>query len=102
MRTTSFLIPADSLQLGTIFTEPVRCAGRQRQMAQFRSEIEPEHCLYKLCREAATPKRHRLELISFLFFGALVSAATVYYVTELFYVVNSGALEQTVQTLLPK
>jgi hypothetical protein len=102
MRTTSFLIPADSLQLGTIFTEPGRCAGRQRLMAQFRSEIEPEYRLYKLCREAATPKRHRLELISFLFFGALVSASAVYCGTELFHMVKSGALEQTVQTLLLK
>jgi hypothetical protein len=52
--------------------------------------------------EAASSKFGRLELIAFLFFGVLVNAATVYCGIELFHMVNSGALEQTVQTLLTR
>ncbi len=59
-------------------------------------------CSATLPREAASPKFGRLELIAFLFFGVLVSAATVYCGIELFHMVNSGALEQTVQTLLTR
>lgn len=102
MRTISFLIPADSLQLGTRIREPGRCGGRQRIMAQLRREIAPEHRLYKLSSEAASPKFGRLELIAFLFFAILVSAATVYSGTELIQVVNDGAFEQTVRTLLSR
>jgi hypothetical protein len=102
MRTSGYLIPADSLQLGTRIREPGRCGGRQRLMAPLRSEIEPEHRLYKLSMEAASSKFGRLELIAFLFFGVLVNAATVYCGIELFHMVNSGALEQTVQTLLTR
>jgi hypothetical protein len=102
MRTTSLLIPADSLQLGTRIRKPGRCGGRQRLMAPLRREIEPDHRLYKLSSEAASPKFSRFELIAFLFFGVLASAATVYCVIELFHMVNTVALEQTVQTLLSR
>jgi hypothetical protein len=44
----------------------------------------------------------QIELIAFLFFGVLVSAAIAYCCTELFHLVNSGTLERTVQTLLLK
>jgi len=102
MTTTASLIHTESFQFRKGTREQGRCAGRQRLIAQPRSDIEPEHHLYKLSRESASHRFGRLELITFLFFGILVSAATVYCGTELFHVVNSGALEQTVQTLLSK
>jgi len=101
MRTTSFLLPGH-LQFDTRIREQGYCAGRKRPTAQLRSEIEPERRLYKLSGEAVSPKVGRLDLIAYLFFGVLVSAATVYCGTELFHVVNSGGLEQTVQALLSR
>ena len=101
MRTTSFLLPGH-LPLDTGIRKQGYCGGRRRPTAQLRSEIESEHSFYGLSREAASPKFSRLELIAFLFFGVLVSGATVYSGTELIHVVNSGALEQTVRTLLSR
>jgi hypothetical protein len=96
------LIDAESLQFRKRTALKGRCARRQRLMTQHRSEIEPEQRLYKLSREAASPKLVRLELLAFLFLGILVSLAAAYCSTELFEVINSGALDQTVQTLLSK
>jgi hypothetical protein len=93
-------MPAKPLQFPKGNTEQGRCAGRQRLTAQLRSEFEPEHRLWKLSVEAASTKFGKVELIAFLFFGVLVSAATVYSFSELFHLLNSGALEQTVQALL--
>jgi hypothetical protein len=50
----------------------------------------------------AAPKFGGFELFGFLFFGVLVSAATVYCGMEWLRVVNSGALQHTVQVLLSK
>jgi hypothetical protein len=102
MPNTNSFIHAESFQFRKGTREQDRCAGRQQLIAQLRSEIEPEHHLYKLSREAASHTFGRLELLTFLFFGVLAGAATVYCGTELFHVLNSGALEQTVQTLLSK
>ena len=102
MPTTNTFIHAQSFQFRKGTREQGRCAGRQRLMAPLRSEIEPEHRLYKLSREAASHRFGRFELIAFLFFGVLVSAATVYCGTELFHLVNSCAFDQSVQTLLSR
>jgi hypothetical protein len=102
MRTTSFFVVADSSQPRTRSREPRSCAGRLVLLAQPRSEIEPEHRLYKTFREASSPKSGGLELIAFLFFGILGSGATLYCGAELFHLVDSGALQHTVQTLLSK
>src|SRR5208282_6198920 len=101
MRTTSFLLPGH-LPFDTGIRKHVYCAGRKRPTAQLRSQIEPERRLYKLSSEAVSPKVGRLDLTAYLLFGVLVSAATVYSGTELFHVVNSGGLEQTVQALLSR
>jgi hypothetical protein len=69
---------------------------------QLRSEIEPAHRLCALCREVASPKFGRLELIAFSLLGVFASAVTIFSFAELFYVISSGALEQTVQALLAK
>jgi hypothetical protein len=101
MRTTSFFVVADSLQR-TRSREPRSCVGRPVLLAQPRSEIEPEHRLYKTFREASSPKSGGLELIAFLFFGVLGSGATLYCGAELFHLVDSGALQHAVQTFLSK
>jgi hypothetical protein len=96
------LINPGSFQFRKRTTVKGRCARRPRLIAQHRSEIEPQQRLHKLSREAASPKLVRLELLAFLFLGVLVGAAAAYCSTELFDVINSGALDQTVQTLLSK
>ena|SRR5208282_1105188 len=101
MRTTSFLLPGH-LPFDAGFTEQGYCAGKKPLTAPLRTEIEPEHRLYKLSREAASPKFGRLEMIAFLFFAILVRAATVYSGAELIQVVNDDAFEQTVRTLLSR
>jgi hypothetical protein len=102
MPTTSTFVHAESFQFRKGTRKRGRRAWRQRLTAQLRSEIKPEDRLYKLSREAASHRFDRLELIAFLFFGVLVSAATVYCGTELFHLVNSSSLEQTVQMLLTR
>jgi hypothetical protein len=102
MRTTKFFIPAESFQLPNRTREQGRCAGWQRLTAKLPSRIEPEHRLWKLSTEAASPKFGRLELIAFLFLVVLVSAATIFSFDELLHVVKRGALEQTVQALMTR
>jgi hypothetical protein len=102
MPTTNTFIHAESFQFRKGTRKQGRCAGRQRLIAQLRSEIEPADRLYKLSREAASHTFGRLELIAFLFFGVLVSAATVYCGTELFHLLVSGSVEHVVQALLPR
>src|SRR5271166_1961184 len=102
MPNTNSFIHAESFQFRKGTREQGRRAGRQRLMAPLRSEIEPEHRLYKLSREAASHRFGRFELIAFLFFGVLAGAVTVYCGIELFHLVNSCAFDQSVQTLLSR
>jgi len=100
MQTTNFFIPRGSFHFSKGSVEYDRHNRRQRRTVQLRSKTEPESRLWKRSMEAASLKDGQLELIAFLFFGSLVSAAAAYCGAELFQVVNSGALEQTVQALL--
>jgi hypothetical protein len=102
MRTTSFFIVTDSLQPRTRIREPGRCGDRQVLLAQPESGLEPEYRLYKVFRQASSPKFGGLELVAFLFFGVLGSGSTLYCGRELFHLVYSDALQHTVQTLLSK
>ena|SRR5271167_929 len=102
MPTTTFFTPDVRVQFHQGTKEQCSCAERRRITANLRSRIEPEQRLWKLSMEAACLTFGKVELIAFLFLGVLVSTATVYCGTELFHVVNSGALEQTVQTLLSR
>jgi hypothetical protein len=105
MPTTTFFTPDVRFQSHQGTKEQCSCAERRRITANLRSRIEPEQRLWKLSMEAACLTFGKVELIAFLFLGflgVLVSTATVYCGTELFHGVNSGALEQTVQTLLSR
>jgi hypothetical protein len=100
MQTTNLFIPRESFPFIKGKVELDRRNGRQRPTVRIRSKTEPENRLWKLSTRTASRNGGRFELIAFLFLGSLVSAAAAYCGTELFQVVNSGALEQTVQMLL--
>jgi len=102
MPTTTFFTPDVRFQFHQGTKEQCSCAERRRITANLRSRIEPEQRLWKLSMEAASPKFAKVGLIVFLFLAVLVSAATVCSFSELVHLVNSGALEQTVQTLLSR
>jgi hypothetical protein len=98
MQTTNLFIPREFFHLTKRNVD--RHNRRQRPVVRIQSETTPEHRLWKLSMQSAFLRGFIGESIAFLFFGLLVGAAAVYCGTELFYVVNSGALEQTVQALL--
>jgi hypothetical protein len=100
MQTTNFFIPRESFHFSKGSVEEDRRNRRRRLTALIRSKTEPDNRLWKLSMEAASLKACKLELIAFLFFGALASVAAMSCGAELFHMANSGALEQTVQTLL--
>ena len=102
MQIVNFFIPTKSFYFRKENTEQERCNGGRRLIVQIRSKTGSENPLWKLSLGADSRKGRRLELIAFLFFGVLVSAAAVYCGTELLYVINSGALQQTVQALLTR
>jgi hypothetical protein len=102
MPTTTFFKPGERFQFRQGTREQNPCGGRRRLAAQLRRNSEPEQSLWKLSMEAVSPKFAKVGLIAFLFLGVLVSAATVCSFSELVHLVNSGALEQTVQALLTK
>jgi hypothetical protein len=100
MQTTNPFISRESFRFIKGKVELDRRNGRRRPTVRIRNKTEPENRLWKLSTGTASHKGCKLEFIVFLFFGSLVSAAAVFCGTELFQVVNGGALEQTVQVLL--
>jgi hypothetical protein len=77
-------------------------ATRQLPATRAEAETEPEERLWKVCTEAASPRLSGFEFIAFLFFGALVLGALAYCFSELFQLLNSGALDETVRALLTR
>jgi hypothetical protein len=100
MQTANFFVPTKSFHFPKGNVEQKRCDGRP--IFQTRCKTEPENRLWKLSMVAGSGEGRRLELIAFLFFGVLASAAAVYCGAEVFNVINNGALEQTVQVLLTR
>jgi hypothetical protein len=100
MHTTNLFIPRESLHFIKGKVEQDRRNSRQRPTVRIRSKTEPENRLWKVSMEAASLKEARIDLIALLLFGFLASAAAAYCGAELLHGVNSGALEQTVRTLL--
>ena len=98
MHTTNLFIPREFFHFPKRNVD--RHKRRQRPGARVQRESAPEHRLWKLSMVSASLTSSQGESIAFLFFGLLASAAAVYCGTELFNVVNSDALEQTVQALL--
>jgi hypothetical protein len=86
-----------------------RAADRLRHAATWRlsgtgdkAGAEPEARLWKICAEAASPQFTALEFVALILFGVLSLGAVSYCVSELFQLLNSGALDQTVRVLLTR
>jgi hypothetical protein len=74
-----------------------RLPARQELMSGFEPSTEPER---KICRDLALPKLDRIESIAFLVFGIVASGVTIFCFSELFHLLNSGALEHFVHSVL--
>jgi len=70
-----------------------RLPARQELVSGFESDIESERKIY---RDLAFPNGDRIESIAFLVFGVVASGATNLCFSELFHLLNSGALEHFV------
>jgi hypothetical protein len=77
-------------------------ATRQLPVARPKAETEPQERLWKVWAEAASPWLSGFEFIAFLFFGALALGGLAYCFSELFHLLNSGALDETVRALLTR
>jgi hypothetical protein len=66
------------------------------------AEAQPETRLWKACAEATSSRFLGLEWIAFLFFGALVLGALACCFSELFKMLMSGALDETVRAFLTR
>ena len=82
--------------------EQNRIGTGQRSFARPKVGTEPEARLWKICAEAASPRGGAFEWITFLFFGVLALGTVGFCFAELFQLLNSGALDQTVRALLMK
>lgn len=100
MRTANFIIPAERLQLRPSTGEQ----GRQPAMRQSTANvgIEFEHRLWKVCREAASPKLGKIELLVFASLTIVAAVGTACSFSELFQALGSGVLEQTVRALITR
>ena len=74
--------------------------SQKAQVGRFDQNLEPEERLFKVCQDFVSPSRGRIESLVFLFFGAVSSTALFFCFSELFRILCSGYLEQTVQVLL--
>ena len=102
MSTANFYILAKPLQLDEGIKEQSRVAARQLSVARPKAETEPEERLWKICAETASPTLGGFEWIAFLFFAVLTLGAMACCFSELFHLLNSGALDETVRALLAK
>ena len=102
MSTANFYILAKPLQAAEGIKEQSRVPARQLSVVQPKAETEPEERLWKICAEATSPRLNGFEWIAFLFFGALALGALAFCFSELFYLLNSGALDETVRALLTR
>lgn len=102
MSTANFYILAKPLQSDEGIEEQSRGSTRQLSVARPKTETEPEERLWKICAEVSSPKLWRFEWIAFLSLGVLAFGALVCCFSELFHLLNSGALDETVRALLTR
>jgi hypothetical protein len=67
-----------------------------------KAEAAPEHRLWKVCRQTVSPKSSKVDLLAFVFFVTVAVVAIVCSFSMLFQTLGSGALEQTVHTLISR
>jgi len=102
MAAANFHILAKTLQSDQGLKEQNRVAIRQPWFTRPKAVAEPEARLWKVCAETASPRLSGFEWIAFLLFGALALGTLAYCFSELFHLLNSGALDQTVRALLTR
>jgi hypothetical protein len=102
MATANLYILAKAAESDQGRKERNRFATEQPSFTRPTAEAEPEARLWKICAEAASPRLTGFEWVAFLFFGALAIGALAYSFYEPFHLLNSGALDQTVRTLLTR
>jgi len=102
MTTANFHVLAKPLQPDQGRNEQPRVASGQPSFARPKVEAEPEARLWKVCAEEASSRLGALEWMMLLFFGVLALGAVGFCFSELFDLLSSGALEQTVRALLTR
>ena len=100
MATGNFYTLAKPLQSDQRLKEERDAATRRLSVTGDKAEAEPEARLWKVCAEAAAPQFTVLELAAFLLFGVLSLGAVVSRFSELFQLLTSGELDQSVHALL--
>jgi hypothetical protein len=100
MSTANLNVLAKPVPSDARIKEQSRAAPQQLSVA--RQKAEAEKCLWKVCAAAASPQFSGFEWIAFLCFGALALGALAYCFSELFHLLDSGALDGTVRALLTK
>jgi hypothetical protein len=100
--TANFHVLAKPLQPDQGLKEQQRVATEQPSFARPKVEAEPEARLWKVCAETASPRYGALERMTFLLLGVPALGAAGFCFAELFQLINSGALDQTVRALLTK
>ena len=100
MSTANIYLLGEPLQSDQGLKEQNSVAMRRLPVAGAKAEGEPESRLWKVCADAASPRLSGLEFAAFFLFGVLALSALAYCFSELFHVLNSGALDETVRALL--
>lgn len=100
MATANFYVLAKPLQPDQGLKQQNRIATGQASFTPPKAEAEPEARLWKLCAEATAQRSDSFDWVAFLLFVASALGALACCFSELFHVLNSGALDETVRALL--
>ena len=77
-------------------------AVARKSITEIAPSVWPEKRLWNICRELALPNRNKIESIALLIWAIVSVVAIVFCFGELFQLLSSGALEQTVRAALAK
>jgi hypothetical protein len=102
MAAADFYILAKPLQSDQGLKEQNRVATGQPSFIRSYAETEPEARWWKVCAEAVSPRLSGFERVVFLLFGASALGALACCFSELFHLLNSPALDETVRALLTR
>ena len=93
--TERLALPPNTNEQGHQFAAPPLAANA-------RAELVPEHRLWKVCRQTVSPKLRKIDSLAFAFFAVVAVVAIACSLSMLFHVLDSGALEETVRTLIAR
>jgi len=96
-------ISADRLELPAGTRAKGGQSATRRSPVGVRAESTPEQArLWKVCRKDLSPTSSKVDLVAFVVFAVVSFAAIAFSFFMLFYTLDSGALEQTVRTLMAR